>query len=137
MDQVDQVEFPEELRYTREHEWALDEGGGRVRIGITDYAQDALGDVVYVDVPETGTEVKGGEPFGEVESTKSVSDVYSPVSGTVVERNPLLDDRPELVNEDPYGDGWMVVVEMADPSEIGDLLAAADYRQFVESSQEE
>jgi glycine cleavage system H protein len=134
---VDQVEFPEELRYTREHEWALDEGGGRVRIGITDYAQDALGDVVYVDVPETGTEVKGGEPFGEVESTKSVSDVYSPVSGTVVERNPLLDDRPEVVNEDPYGDGWMVVVEMADPSELGDLLDAAGYRQFVESSQEE
>jgi glycine cleavage system H protein len=134
---MDQVEFPEELRYTREHEWALDEGGGHVRIGITDYAQDALGDVVYVDVPETGTEVKGGEPFGEVESTKSVSDVYSPVSGTVVERNPLLDDRPELVNEDPYGEGWMVVVEMADPGELGDLLDAAQYRSFVESSQDE
>ena len=131
------MEFPEELRYTREHEWALDEGGGRVRIGITDYAQDALGDVVYVDVPETGTEVKGGEPFGEVESTKSVSDVYSPVSGTVVERNPLLDDRPELVNEDPYGEGWMVVVEMADPGELVDLLDAAQYRSFVESSQDE
>jgi glycine cleavage system H protein len=134
---MDQVEFPEELRYTREHEWALDEGGGRVRIGITDYAQDALGDVVYVDVPETGTEVKGGEPFGEVESTKSVSDVYSPVSGTVVERNRLLEDRPDLVNEDPYGEGWMIVVEMADPGELGDLLDPADYRAFVESSQGE
>jgi glycine cleavage system H protein len=131
------VEFPEELRYTREHEWALVEGGGRVRIGITDYAQDALGDVVYVDVPETGTEVKGGEPFGEVESTKSVSDVYSPVSGTVVERNRLLEDRPEIVNEDPYGEGWMVVVEMTDPGELDELLDAADYQAFVESSQGE
>jgi glycine cleavage system H protein len=129
------VEFPEELRYTKEHEWVLNEGDGRVRVGITDYAQDALGDVVYVDVPETGTEVKAGEPFGEVESTKSVSDVYSPVNGTVVERNPLLEDRPELINEDPYGDGWMVVIEMADPGELGDLLEPREYRAFVEESQ--
>ncbi|MBI4259953.1 MAG: glycine cleavage system protein GcvH [Actinobacteria bacterium] len=126
------MEFPEELRYTREHEWALDESGGRVRIGITDYAQDALGDVVYVDVPETGTEVRAGEPFGEVESTKSVSDVYSPVNGTVVERNPLLDERPELVNEEPYGDGWMIVVEVSDPDQLDDLMGAAEYRTFVE-----
>lgn len=131
------MEFPEELRYTKEHEWALDEGGGRVRIGITDYAQDALGDVVYVDVPETGTDVKAGEPFGEVESTKSVSDVYSPVSGTVAERNPLLDERPELINEDPYGEGWMVVIEMADPGDLADLLDAAGYRAFVEEVQGE
>jgi glycine cleavage system H protein len=132
------VEFPEELRYTREHEWALDEGGRRVRVGITDYAQDALGDVVYVDVPETGTQVRAGETFGEVESTKSVSDVYSPVSGVVVERNPLLEERPELVNEDPYGEGWMIVVEMSDPDEWdGDLVDADDYKAFVEQIQEE
>jgi len=132
------VEFPEELRYTREHEWALDEGGRRVRVGITDYAQDALGDVVYVDVPETGTQVRAGEAFGEVESTKSVSDVYSPVSGVVVERNPLLEERPELVNEDPYGEGWMIVVEMSDPDEWdGDLVDADDYKAFVEQIQEQ
>jgi glycine cleavage system H protein len=130
------VEFPEELRYTKEHEWALDDGGGRVRIGITDYAQDALGDVVYVDIPEPGTEVRATEAFGEVESTKSVSDVYSPVSGTVVERNPLLDERPELVNEDPYGEGWMVVIEVADPSDLEDLMDAESYRGFVEGSGE-
>lgn len=132
------MEFPEELRYTKEHEWALDEGGGRVRVGITDYAQDALGDVVYVDVPETGTQVRAGEAFGEVESTKSVSDVYSPVSGVVMERNPLLEERPELVNEDPYGEGWMIVVQMSDPDEWeGDLMDADDYRTFVGQIQEQ
>jgi glycine cleavage system H protein len=128
------VEFPDELKYTREHEWALVEGEGRVRVGITDYAQDALGDVVYVDIPETGTEVRAGDAFGEVESTKSVSDLYSPVSGTVVERNPLLEDKPELVNEDPYGEGWLVVVEVQDPEELDDLMDAASYRSFVEES---
>jgi glycine cleavage system H protein len=126
------VEFPDELRYTKEHEWARAEGEGRVRIGITDYAQDALGDVVYVDIPEVGTNVKGSQPFGEVESTKSVSDVYSPISGTIVERNPLLDERPELVNEQAYGDGWLVVIEPADPSELDALLDASGYRAFVE-----
>lgn len=132
------MEFPEELRYTKEHEWALDEGGGRVRVGITDYAQDALGDVVYVDVPETGTQVRAGEAFGEVESTKSVSDVYSPVSGVVMERNPLLEERPELVNEDPYGEGWMIVVQMSDPDQWeGDLMDADDYRTFVGQIQEQ
>jgi glycine cleavage system H protein len=128
------VEFPEELRYTKEHEWARAEGAGRVRVGITDYAQDALGDVVYVDVPEVGTAVEGGKPFGEVESTKSVSDVYSPISGTIVERNPLVDERPELVNEQPYGDGWLVVIEPAEPSAVDALLDAAGYRSFVEES---
>ena len=128
------MEFPDELKYTREHEWALDEGDGRVRVGITDYAQDALGDVVYVDIPETGTEVRAGDAFGEVESTKSVSDLYSPVSGTVVERNPLLEDKPELVNEDPYGEGWLVVVEVENREELDDLMDAASYRSFVEES---
>ena len=99
------MEFPEDLRYTKEHEWARADGV-RVRIGITDFAQDALGDVVYVDLPEVGAEVTASQAFGEVESTKSVSDVFSPLTGTIVERNPLLDERPELVNEQPYGDGW-------------------------------
>ena len=95
------MEFPDDLRYTSEHEWARLEGA-RVRVGITDFAQDALGDVVYVDLPEVGAAVQAATPFGEVESTKSVSDVYSPVTGTIVERNPLIEERPELVNEQPY-----------------------------------
>ena len=97
------MEFPENLRYTKEHEWVREEGEGRARVGITDFAQDALGDVVYVDIPEVGTEVEAGKPFGEVESTKSVSDVFSPVGGRVIDRNGQLEERPELVNEDPYG----------------------------------
>ena len=125
------MEFPDDLRYTKEHEWARREGS-RVRVGITDFAQDALGDVVYVDIPEVGASVQASTPFGEVESTKSVSDVYSPVSGTVAERNPLVDDRPELVNEQPYGDGWLVVLEVSDPSALEGLMNAAAYRAFVE-----
>jgi glycine cleavage system H protein len=126
------VEIPDDLRYTREHEWARDEGG-RIRVGITDFAQDALGDVVYVDLPEVGAEVQAGQPFGEVESTKSVSDVYSPVSGTIVERNPLVEDRSELVNESPYGDGWLVVIQPSDPTAVSGLLDASGYRAFLES----
>jgi glycine cleavage system H protein len=129
------VEFPEDLRYTKEHEWARDEGTGRVRVGITDYAQDALGDVVYVDVPEVGTAVTAGQPFGEVESTKSVSDVFSPISGTIVERNPLLEERPELVNEQPYADGWLVVIEPAEDGAAG-LLDAAGYQAFLHEGDE-
>ena len=129
------MDFPEDLRYTKEHEWVRDEGAGRVRVGITDYAQDALGDVVYVDVPEVGTAVTANQPFSEVESTKSVSDVYAPVSGTVTERNPLLEDRPELVNEQPYGDGWIAVLEVTDPSAVGSLLDAAGYREFVQQQE--
>lgn len=127
------MEFPEDLRYTKDHEWARAEGG-RVRIGITDFAQDALGDVVYVDLPATGAAVQADQPLGEVESTKSVSDVYSPLSGTIVERNPLIEDRPELVNEAPYGDGWLVVIEPTDPSAVEGLMDAAAYRAFVEVS---
>jgi glycine cleavage system H protein len=125
------VEFPEDLRYTKEHEWARADGA-RVRVGITDFAQDALGDVVYVDLPEVGAEVTASQAFGEVESTKSVSDVFSPLSGTIVERNPLLDDRPELVNEQPYGDGWLIVIEVADPALIEQLLDATAYQAFIE-----
>lgn len=129
------MEFPDELRYTKDHEWVRDEGEGRVRVGITDFAQDALGDVVYVDVPEVGIEVTANQAFSEVESTKSVSDVFAPVGGTVIERNPLLEERPELVNEQPYGDGWIVVLEVADASQVDGLMDAAGYRSFVETEQ--
>jgi glycine cleavage system H protein len=125
------VEFPEDLRYTKEHEWARADGT-RVRIGITDFAQDALGDVVYVDLPEVGAEVTASQAFGEVESTKSVSDVFSPLTGTIVERNPLLDERPELVNEQPYGDGWLIVIEVGDPALVEQLLDAAAYQAFIQ-----
>ena len=126
------MEYPEDLRYTKEHEWVRMEGG-RARIGITDFAQDALGDVVYVDLPEVGAVVEANQPLGEVESTKSVSDVYSPIAGTIAERNPLIDDRPELVNEQPYGDGWLVIVEPASADEAEELLDAAEYRSMVEA----
>jgi len=128
------VEFPDDLRYTKEHEWARLEGG-RVRVGITDFAQDALGDVVYVDLPEVGAAVEAATPFGEVESTKSVSDVYSPVTGTIAERNPLIEDRPELVNEQPYGDGWLIVITLADGASLDGLMDAATYRSFVEQTE--
>lgn len=131
------MEFPEDLRYTKEHEWARDEGGGRVRVGVTDYAQDALGDVVYVDIPQRGTAVTGMAQFAEVESTKSVSEVFSPVTGTIVERNELLDDRPELINESPYAEGWMVVVDGVDPSELGSLMDAAAYQGFLRQAEAE
>jgi glycine cleavage system H protein len=127
------VEFPEDLRYTKEHEWARADGN-RIRVGITDFAQDALGDVVYVDLPDVGAEVRADEPLGEVESTKSVSDVFSPVTGTIVERNPLVEERPELVNEQPYGDGWLVVIEVSDPATLDALLDAQNYRSLVEPS---
>jgi glycine cleavage system H protein len=125
------VEYPEDLRYSKEHEWARTEQDGRVRVGITDFAQDALGDVVYVDLPEPGTRVSAGQAFGEVESTKSVSDVFAPVSGTIVERNGALDEKPELVNQQPYGDGWLVAIEATDPSDLERLLDAPGYREHV------
>jgi glycine cleavage system H protein len=125
------MEFPEDVKYTRQHEWARAEDD-RIRVGITDFAQDALGDVVYVDVPEVGTEVRAGEPFGEVESTKSVSDVYAPVTGSVIERNAALADAPETVNAEPFGAGWMIVIQASDPSELDGLLDAAAYRRFTD-----
>ena len=124
------MEFPDDLRYTKDHEWARVEGA-RVRVGITDFAQDALGDVVYVDLPEVGATVTANQAFGEVESTKSVSDVFCPLSGTIVERNPLIDEHPELVNEQPYGDGWLIVVELSDDAQLDDLMDAAAYRSFA------
>lgn len=129
------MEYPKDLKYTSQHEWAVPEDG-KARVGITDFAQDALGDVVYVDLPEPGTEVRAGEAFGEVESTKSVSDLFSPVSGRIAERNEHLADTPELVNQDPYGEGWMVVIEMVDPSELDDLLDAESYQRQVEEGAE-
>jgi len=127
------VEFPEDLRYTKEHEWVRLEGT-RARVGITDFAQDALGDVVYVDLPEVGARVEADQPLGEVESTKSVSDVYTPVTGSIAERNPLVDERPELVNEQPYGDGWLVAIDVEDPAAIERLMDAGAYRSLVEGS---
>jgi glycine cleavage system H protein len=123
---------PEDLRYTADHEWARADGN-RITVGITQYAQDALGDVVYVDLPATGTRVAKGQPFGEVESTKSVSDLYAPVTGTIVERNELLESQPELVNAEPYDEGWMVVIEADDPAEFAQLLSAGDYTSMTES----
>ncbi|HYJ75724.1 MAG TPA: glycine cleavage system protein GcvH [Kineosporiaceae bacterium] len=120
-------EYPDDLRYTSEHEWVRAEGG-RVRVGITAYAQDALGDIVYVQLPDAGSTVEAGSAVGEVESTKSVSDLYAPISGTVVERNEALDATPELVNTDPYGQGWMFEVEPADAAAVDGLLTADQYR---------
>ena len=120
------MNYPEDLRYTENHEWARVEGA-LVRIGISDYAQDALGDIVYVEVPKVGTRVGQGDAFAEVESTKSVSDVYAPVSGTVVEANPALDATPELVNRDPYGEGWFVIIEAEDLTELDSLKDAETY----------
>jgi glycine cleavage system H protein len=119
--------YPDDLRYTPQHEWVRAEGD-RVRVGITAYAQDALGDIVYISLPEAGSMVDAGSAVGEVESTKSVSDLYAPVSGTVVERNEALDATPELVNSDPYGQGWMFEVEPEDPGAVDSLLTADQYR---------
>jgi glycine cleavage system H protein len=125
---------PEDLRYTAEHEWVrLSDDGATARIGITDYAQDALGDIVYVHLPEVGADVTAGAPMGELESTKSVSDLFAPVSGTVAGRNDDLDAHPELVNSDPYGAGWVVDIAVADASHIDALMSAADYEATVTS----
>lgn len=126
------MEFPADLRYTKQHEWVRDEGAGRVRIGITDFAQDALGDVVYADVPAVGTQVARDAAFGEVESTKSVSEVFAPLGGTIVERNGALEEHPELLNSAPYGDGWIVVLELGPGEDPAGLLDAEAYRAFVE-----
>lgn len=125
------MQIPDDLRYSTDHEWIRVEGGA-AKVGITDYAQDALGDVVFVDLPEVGAVVERASSLGEVESTKSVSDLYAPVSGTVTEVNADLADAPERLNEDPYGEGWICVIELTDPPEVDALLSAADYRALVE-----
>jgi glycine cleavage system H protein len=127
--------YPEDLKYTSEHEWVRSPGesDNAVRIGITHFAQDALGDIVYVSLPEVGAEVESGSAVGELESTKSVSDIYAPVNGKVVARNDALDGTPELVNSDPYGEGWLFEVEPADPSAVGLLMDASTYQESLDS----
>ncbi|HEX5543820.1 MAG TPA: glycine cleavage system protein GcvH [Micromonospora sp.] len=125
--------IPEDLRYTAEHEWVSGDGSGTVRVGITHFAQDALGDIVFVELPEEGAVVAAGESFGEIESTKSVSEIYAPESGTVVARNEKLLEAPETINEDPYGAGWLVEMTLDTPSKLGDLLSAEAYRELTES----
>ena len=124
------MDIPPHLRYTEEHEWA-DIGEGKARVGITAYAADQLGDVVYVELPKGGAHLKRMAAFGVVESVKAASDLYSPLTGKVLEVNDLLADAPEFVNEDPFGDGWMLVIEVEEPSELTALLDAAAYAEFV------
>ena len=127
------MNIPDDLRYSSDHEWARLEDG-KVRMGITDYAQDALGDVVFVQVPQVGTSVERGSTFSEVESTKSVSDIYAPVSGTIVAVNDDLTDAPQRLNEDPYGDGWICVIDPSDPSQLDELLDAAGYKALIDGA---
>jgi glycine cleavage system H protein len=125
------MDFPSELRYSTDHEWVRVEDG-RVRVGITDYAQDALGDVVFVELPEVGAQVEQGASCSEVESTKSVSEIYAPVSGSIVEVNADLSDSPERLNDDPYGEGWIFLIEPSDSAQLGELLDAEGYRALIE-----
>ncbi len=131
------MNFPEDLRYTDDHEWArLDEENMIATIGITDYAQEKLGDIVYVELPNEGDEVESAEPFGSVESVKAVSDMFAPLSGTVVEINDALVESPEIVNDDPYGEAWMVKVELKDDSEFKRLMDVKAYKKFVAEEEE-
>jgi len=129
------MEFPEDLRYSKEHEWVLVEGHVAT-VGITDFAQDQLGDIVFVELPAVGDKVSKEDAFGVVESVKAVSDIYAPVSGTVLEVNDDLPENPEMVNEDAYGDGWMIKIEMSDPDELEDLMSAAEYEEYVAEEKE-
>ncbi|WP_026208955.1 glycine cleavage system protein GcvH [Catelliglobosispora koreensis] len=122
--------IPEDLRYTAEHEWVREEGG-KVRVGITDFAQDALGDIVFVQLPEIGAKVSAGDSFGEVESTKSVSEIYAPLSGQITARNEALSDSPDLINTDPYEEGWLVEIQVDDPAQLSALLDAAAYGELT------
>lgn len=125
-------EIPGDLKFLKSHEWARVEGNGRVTIGISDHAQGLLGDLVYVELPEVGAEAKSGEAIAVVESVKAASDVYTPVSGTVVEVNSALADKPETINEDAYGDGWLCVIELSNKEEVNDLLDPDDYAELLE-----
>jgi glycine cleavage system H protein len=125
---------PDDVLYTAEHEWVRDIDEETVRVGITDFAQDSLGDIVYVQLPAVGDEVTGGSPMGELESTKSVSDLFAPLSGTVTAANDALESAPELCNTDPYGDGWIVELRVSDSAEREQLLSAADYEATVASA---
>ncbi len=125
------MEFPKDLKYTKEHEWVKVEKNQAI-IGITDYAQDSLGEVVYVELPQEGNQVTKSEPFGVVESVKAVSDLYAPVSGGITEVNDAIIDTPEAINEDPYGDAWLIKVELSNKDEIDELLSADEYVKFIE-----
>ncbi len=125
--------FPDDVRYTQEHEWAREEGGV-VTVGITGYATDQLGDVVFVELPDVGRQVETGKTFGVVEAVKTVSDLYAPVSGEIVEVNAELKDNPSAVNAEPYGSGWMVKIKLSDPSEFAKLMSSADYEKVVEAA---
>ncbi|HEY3302308.1 MAG TPA: glycine cleavage system protein GcvH [Candidatus Binatia bacterium] len=129
------MEFPEGLKYSKEHEWVLVEDKIAI-IGITEFAQHELGDVVYVELPEIGEKVVKDDPFGAVESVKAVSDVFAPVGGTVVEVNDTLPESPETINDDPYGDGWMIKVEMTDKDDLKDLMSAEEYAEYIEQQKE-
>ncbi|HKA33568.1 MAG TPA: glycine cleavage system protein GcvH [Candidatus Binatia bacterium] len=130
------MEFPDGLKYSKEHEWVLVEDKVAI-IGITEFAQHELGDVVYVELPEVGEKVVKDDPFGAVESVKAVSDVFAPVSGAVVEVNDVLPENPETINDDPYGDGWMIKVEMTDMDDLKDLMSAEEYAEYIEQQKEE
>lgn len=133
MSTVTPMNVPDDLRYSAEHEWArILDGGSRVRIGITDFAQDALGDVVYVDLPSVGVVVAASATLGELESTKSVSEMYAPVAGTIVAVNETLNDQPALLNDDPYGDGWLCEIEVDDPTQVDAMMDAAAYTALTE-----
>lgn len=131
------MEYPKGLRYSREHEWVMVEGGDTGVIGISDFAQNELGDVVYVEAPELGEKISKDDPFGAVESVKAVSDLYAPVSGTVVEVNDALPETPELINEDPYGEGWIIKVSLSDVDELDDLMNAEEYEEYCEGQQDD
>lgn len=132
------MEFPEDLRFSHEHEWArLEPDKQIVTVGITDFAQDKLGDVVHVELPQEGDEVQCEESFGSVESVKAVSDLFAPVSGEIVEVNDALLDSPEMVNEDPYGEAWMIRIQMSNSTELEKLMSSDSYKRFVESQEEE
>ena len=131
------MEYPKGLRYSREHEWVMVEGDDTGVIGISDFAQNELGDVVYVEAPELGEKISKDDPFGAVESVKAVSDLYAPVSGTVVEVNDALPETPELINEDPYGEEWIIKVSLSDVDELDDLMNAEEYEEYCEGQQDD
>lgn len=127
------MSFPDDLKYTEEHEWAkYDESQGIVTIGITEFAQSELGDIVFLELPDIGSEAKAGEPMGTIEAVKTVADLYSPVTGIVSDVNEALDDAPELINDDPYGKGWILKIEVSDPQELEGLLSAEKYKTLTE-----
>ena len=126
---------PDDIKYHRDHSWVRVEGK-RATVGITDFAQQQLGDIVYIDLPEVDTEVDADSELSEIESTKATSPVVSPITGTVVEVNEDLADSPEIINEDPYGNGWLVVVEMSDPTEVGDLMSKSEYEKFLKEEED-